>query len=70
MKTPGNGTNFIDCQVGAEAEEDTEGRPHLPTHDETTTDGCRHVLGGEDGHSGGFGAHADTKETTTCLREG
>lgn len=57
-------------------QQNTERRPHLPTHDQTTTNGCRGVLGSVWGDSSSLGTHTDTEEETAdeellpVLREG
>jgi len=46
-------------------EEDTEGRPQLPSHDQATSNGRRHVFCSKDGHRRAFGSHTNTEEKTT-----
>ena len=62
LKSPGDGASILDRKIGAEAQEDTEGGPHLPAHDQATSDRCWSVLCTEDGHSGGLAAHANTEQ--------
>lgn len=62
LQPPGDIPGIVDGEVGAEAEEDAEGGPHLPAHHEAAPDGCRAILGRVDGNGGGFAAHADAEE--------
>lgn len=41
LKPPSNPPNPVKDQIGAETEEDTEGDPHLPTHDEAASNQSR-----------------------------
>lgn len=43
----------------------TERSPHLPRHDQATTNDCRCVLGRIDRHRHFFEAHADTEQDAT-----
>ena len=62
MKTPGDISDFVNCQIGAESKEDTERSPHLPTHDQSTADRSRAILCGVDRDCRGFAAHSDTEK--------
>lgn len=67
LETPSNVADFANSEVGTSSQEDTERSPHLPRHDEATSNGRRGIFGGEDGNSHFLQAHADTeKHTTTC----
>ena len=65
LETPGDFTHIVHSQIGAESEEYTKRRPHLPTHDQSTTDRSRGIFGREDGHRGGFRPHPDAEEQTS-----
>jgi len=65
LQTPGEGTGIFDSQVSAKAEEDSKGRPQLPTHDQATTNHCGSVLSAEDGDCGSLQAHSNSKEQTS-----
>ena len=52
-------------QVGNVSEHDTEGRPHLPHHDQSTTDWSRGAFCGIDGHSRRFWADTKAEDETS-----
>ena len=56
--------NIQDSQVENRAQHDTESGPHLPGHDESTTDGSGSVLSSVDGDSRGLETHTNTHEKT------
>ena len=62
LQTPGDCARVDDGQIGAETEEDTEGGPHLPAHDQTTSNGSRDHLSGVNRHRRGLCAHTDTEK--------
>ena len=64
FKPPGNVTSPLQCQIGAKAKEDTEGDPHLPTHNEATSNRSGDIFCGENGDRGRFGAHTDPEQQT------
>jgi hypothetical protein len=45
----------------------TEGSPHLPGHDESTTNVRRAVLSGEDRNGRTLGTHTNTEDETSDL---
>lgn len=47
------------------AECDTEGGPHLPLHDQSSTDGCRSTLGSVNRGSSRFRTNTKTEEKTS-----
>ena len=62
LQSPGDGSGVLNDDVGGESEEDTEGGPELPSHDERSPDGGGRELSGEDGDGGSLGSHSDTEE--------
>ena len=64
LQPPCNIPNVVNCQVGAETQEDAKRGPHLPAHDQASSDRSWAILGSIDGNSGSFGAHFNTKEKT------
>ena len=62
LQTPRDFASVLDGQVGAGSQEDAESGPHLPRHNQGSTDRSRAVFGGEDGDGGALATHADTKE--------
>jgi hypothetical protein len=65
LKAPSDGSDLVDSEVGAEAQENSESGPHLPGHDESSTDASRRVLSGEDGHGTSLQTHSDSHEDTS-----
>ena len=65
LQAPRNAASVLDCQVCAGAEEDAKSCPHLPAHDERTTNRRRSILGTEDGNGGTFAAHAETEQQSS-----
>ena len=64
FKPPGDPSNSLQRQIGAKAQEDTEGDPHLPTHNETTPNRSRDVFGGKDRDCRRLGAHTNPEQQT------
>jgi hypothetical protein len=54
--------NLIKSKVRDVTQHDTKGRPHLPHHDETTSNGGRATLSCINGDRGGLGTNAYPKE--------
>lgn len=68
LQSPCNVTSIDEHQVGACAKEDSKGCPHLPGHDETSSNIGWSALSGVDGNSNFLQTHADTKQST-CRNE-
>lgn len=64
LQTPGNRSDLVHGKIGAESQEDSKGRPHLPRHDQSTTDPCWCIFGGEDRDSSALQTHTDAHEKT------
>ena len=64
FKPPSNIPNSVQRQIGAQTEEDTESDPHLPTHNEATSDRSRDVFGGKNRDRGRFGTHTNSEQQT------
>ena len=64
FKPPSDIPNPLQCQVGTEPKEDTKGDPHLPAHNEATSNRGRDVFRGKNGDGGCFRAHADAEQQT------
>ena len=64
FESPSDPPNPLQRQIGAKAEEDTEGDPHLPTHNETTSNRSGDVFGGKNGDRRRFGTHTETEQQT------
>lgn len=62
LESPGDRADLVHGQVGAETQEDTEGGPELPCHDESTTNCSGSILGSEDGDGRCFGSHANAEQ--------
>jgi len=64
FKPPSNPPNSLQRQVGAQTEEDTEGNPHLPTHNQTTSNRSGDVFGSENWDRGRFRTHTNAEQQT------
>lgn len=49
-------------QVGNISQHDSERSPHLPHHDQTSTDSRRSAFGSVNGYSSGLGTNTESKE--------
>ena len=54
--------NLVKSKIRDVSQHDTKGCPHLPHHDETTSNGGRGTLGRINGDCGGLGADAYPKD--------
>jgi hypothetical protein len=54
--------DLIKSKIGDITQHDTKGRPHLPHHDETTSNGWGGTLGCIDGDCRGLGTNAYPKD--------
>ena len=50
-----------ECKIGRITQHDSKSGPHLPLHDESTTDGFGSSFGAIDGDSCGFGTNTESK---------
>jgi hypothetical protein len=62
LKPPGNMSNVLQRQIGAKTEEDTEGNPHLPTHDKAASNRGGNVLRGKNGDRGRLRTHTEAEQ--------
>jgi len=54
--------DLVEGKIGNISQHDAKGGPHLPHHDEATTDRRRGALRRIDGDGGGLWANAETEE--------
>ena len=64
FKSPSNASNLFQRQIGAQTEENAEGDPHLPTHNETASNRSRGVFSSKNRDRGCFGPHTDPEQKT------
>ena len=64
LQSPCDRPDVVDRQIGAEPEENTERSPHLPTHDQSTSNSSWAVLCGVDWYGGSLSAHTNTEKKT------
>lgn len=50
--------------LGSEPQENSEGGPELPRHDESTSDGSGRVFSSKDGHGRSFHTHSESENET------
>jgi hypothetical protein len=62
LTSPGNNTNSTNDQVGSDTKKNAKGCPHLPSHDQSTSNRSRAVLGGKDGHGRGLDTHTNAEQ--------
>ena len=56
---------MVDSQIGRETYEDAKCSPHLPTHNQTSSDRCGAAFSGEDGDCRRFAAHANSHKNSS-----
>lgn len=64
LKPPSNIPHSVQRQIGAHTEEYAEGDPHLPTHNETTSDRSGNDFCRKNGDRRRFRTHTDAKQQT------
>ena len=64
LQSPRDVARVVNSQIGAETQENAESRPHLPAHDEASTNGGWAILGRENWNSRSLGAHSYTEQQT------